>query len=143
MDGLDDTTSYPDADITAAIERAEELIDRYTGTSWVYRSFGVTLSGNGRRTIQLVDLVGRPVLYPQTLTAVTIDSAAVSGTSAWGLFPEGLIVRGSGTFPIGTVGRNVRIAGTAGLTSAAPKDIAWCARTIARQYLLDLLQPGP
>lgn len=143
MEDMGDASAIADDLITEAIDYAEELIDRFTGTSWVYKAFSVTLSGNGRHSIILRDDEGRNVLYPRTLTSVTIDGEAVADTSSWAFFPEGIIMRDEGVFDATFPGRNVVIAGTAGLTSAAPNDIAWCARTLARQYILDLVSRLP
>lgn len=146
LDNLSDATTWPDATITEAIEWAEELIDRYTGTSWVYKAFGpVTLSGKGGASILVRDDEYRPVLFLQTLTAVSIDGTALTAPdwADWGLYPSGKIIRDSGNFPVDTPGRNVVISGTAGMTSVVPKDIAWCARTIAAQYAKDLVSRVP
>lgn len=145
LDNLSDDTTWPDATITAAIDYAEELIDRYTGTSWVAKAFSVTLSGRGGGSILLRDDELRPVLFPISITAVTIDGTTLSAGdwTGWGLYPSGKIIRDSGSFPVSTVGRNVVIAGTAGATTSAPKDIAWAARTIAAQYAQDLVSRVP
>lgn len=142
LEEMSDTSLIPDATITEAIAYAEELIDRFTGTSWEHKTFTVTLTGNGAGTIRLADDEGRPILYPQTLTSVTVDSVAQT-TTAWALYPEGHIVRDEGSFTSTHPGRNVVVSGTAGITSAAPEDIKWCARTIARQYILDLVGRVP
>lgn len=143
LDGLSDTDVFPDATLQAGIDFAEELIDNYTGTSWVAKTFTITISGRGARLILLRTDEGRPVLYPKTLTSVTIDGTLVADTSAWGLHPEGTLIRDSGVFTCSTVGRNVVIVGTAGLTTVAPEDIAWCARTIAGQWAIDLVSRVP
>lgn len=145
LDGLSDSTTWPDATITAAIEWAEELIDRYTGTSWTAKAFTVTLSGRGSNSILLRDNEGRPILYPLSLTAVSISGVAlVAGDwTAWGLYPHGRIIRDSGSFAHTTAGRNVVISGTAGKETVCPKDIAWCCRTLAAQYALDLVSRVP
>jgi len=142
-DGMDDITVFPDATINEAIDFAEELIDRYTGTSWVYKAFTVTMSGNGRRSLLLKDDESRVIINPRTLTSVEVDGVAVASVAGWGLHPDGVVVRDSGVFDSSTVGRNVVIVGTAGLTDVVPKDIAWCARTLARQYALDLVSRIP
>ena len=145
LDNLSDATTWPDAVITDAIEWAEELIDRYTGTSWVAKTFTVTMSGRGGGTILLRTDEGRPVLFPRSITAVTIDGTALtSGDWAnWALYPTGKIIRDSGNFPSSTTGRNVVITGTAGATTVAPNDIAWCTRTLAGQYAQDLVSRVP
>lgn len=142
LDGLDDSAVYSDATVNEAIDWAEGLVDRYTGTSWVAKAFSATLDGTGTARIRLVDDEGHPILYPQTITSATVDTVAQT-TTGWVLRPEGVIVRDSGTFATATGGLNVVIAGTAGITATAPDDIAWCVRTIARQYLLDLLSRVP
>ena len=145
LDNLSDDTTWPDATITEAINWAEELIDRYTGTSWVAKAFTVTLSGRGGGAILLRDDESRPVLFPKTITAVTIDGTSLSPAdwTGWGLYPSGKIIRDSGSFPVSTAGRNVVISGTAGATAAAPNDISWCARTVAAQYAKDLVSRVP
>jgi hypothetical protein len=142
LDGLADESVYPDATLTQAIAWAESVIDRATGTSYEYKAFTVTLDGSGGSRIRVIDEDGQPVLFLRTLTAVTIDGVALEDDPAdwagWALRPEGVIVRDSGVFPTATVGRNVVLAGTAGQTSTAPAPIAWAARTLARQWLVDL-----
>jgi len=145
LDNLSDATTWPDATITEAIEYAEELIDNYTGTSWIHKAFTVTLDGKGGRAILLRNDEGYPVLFLRTITAVTIDGVSLSPAdwSSWGLYPSGKVIRDSGSFPWATEGRNVVISGTAGVTSAAPKDISWAARTVAAQYAKDLVSRVP
>lgn len=145
LDNLSDETTWPDATITEAIEFAEELIDRYTGTSWVAKAFTVTVSGRGGGSILLRDDEDRPILFPVSLTAVSIDGTALDAAdwADWALYPSGKIIRDSGNFPVSTTGRNVVISGTAGATTAAPKDIAWAARTLAAQYAKDLVSRVP
>lgn len=137
LDGLGNTSAYPDETLSAALVYAEDLIDRYTGTSWEHKTFTLTVGGTGSDTLALVDEEGRRVLFPRTLTSVTIDGDA-QDTTGWALFPEGLIIRPSGTFKWTSPGLNVVVVGTAGATSTAPEDIQWAARTIARQFALEL-----
>jgi len=143
IDGMDDTDTFPDATVNEAIAYAEELIDRYTGTSWVYKDFSVTCDGTGTRSIILRDDEERIVLNPRSLNNVTVDGVVVASVTGWGLHPDGRVVRSEGVFDTSTVGRNILIEGTAGLTSVAPADIAWAARTLARQYALDLVSRIP
>ena len=143
VDGLSDEATFPDATITEAIDWAEELIDRYTGTSWVYKAFSVTLSGNGRRAIRLTDDEGHPVLYPRSITTATESGVSIADFSGWALFPDGLVVRDDASWGSSSVGRNIVVAGTAGFSVSAPEDIGWCARTLARQYAIDLVSRIP
>jgi hypothetical protein len=131
MDGLADASLYPDEVLTEAIAFAEELIDFYTGTSWVHRPFTVTFEGHGSSSVTLRDDQGRMVLFPRTITSATQDGVAQT-TTDWALYHDAHLVRGSGIF-LGTI----VIEGTAGITAEPPHDIRWCARTIARQYAFD------
>jgi len=135
---MEDVTVILDAHITDAIDYATELIDHFTGTSWEAKAFTTTLTGNGKDHILLRDVDGRVILYPQTLSSVTIDSVAQT-TTDWALYPEGLIVQDStgGGFTFTAPGRNIVVSGTAGITSTVPEDIQWCARVIARQNILE------
>lgn len=137
LDGMNDTTTYSDADLTSAISQATILVDRYTGTSWEFNTFSVTLSGNNSTCIRLRDYEGRTVLFPQTITSCTIDGDAQTTTN-WALHPHGLVERDTGTFGYTRPGRNVVIAGTAGATSSAPDDIVWATEVLARHYALGL-----
>jgi len=144
LDNIDDggPAGYTEEELQEGIDNATVVIDRFTGTSFEYKPFTVTLDGNGSHEIQLVDLEGWPVLFPQTLTSATTNDAdgntTTETTTSWKLHPGGLIIRDAGTFTETTTGRNVVISGTAGVTSVAPADIAWACRTLARQHVLDL-----
>jgi hypothetical protein len=131
VQGLDDVSIYPDAVVTEAITQAEELIDAYTGTSFTYKTFTVTLDGTNDSIIRV------PKLFLRTLTSVTVDGAAQT-TTGWALRDDGTIERAEGTFTYTRPGLNVVISGTAGVTSAAPTEIAWAARTLAIGNLLQL-----
>lgn len=140
-----DATLIDDALIDAGLAYAEDLIDDYTGTSHgavgtaAYKAFTVTLDGTGVNWIRLRDPDhGGTLMFPRSLTAVTIDSVTVaSGVfSAWALKRHGIVVRGDGTFPTSTVGSNIVIAGTAGMTDAPPERVARAAKLIAREYAL-------
>lgn len=129
LDGLSDSSVYPDATLTEAIDYATALIDGYCGTSFEAKSFDVTVDGSGCARLRL------PLLYPRTLTEVRIDGTVVT-TTGWMLRPEGIVVRPDRTFPRGDL--NVRVVGTAGVTTAASPEVAWAARTLAAQYARDL-----
>ena len=139
MDGMSDSTNYPDDDITDGIAFAKTLIDEYTGTSWEADAFSLTIDGSGTARLTLEDPYdGRRILFPRSITSCTIDGTSQT-TSGWTLFPEGFVLRDEDTFTYTWPGRNVVIAGTAGITTSAPDDIAFVARTLARQYVIDLI----
>lgn len=134
-DGMDESvvTAAMRAD---ALAYADELIDKYCGTSFTHKAFSVTLDGNGKRGIDT------GILFPQTLTNVEVDSVAQT-TTGWGLHDDGLIVRDEGIFATNIVGRNVLVEGTAGYSAVAPAGIEWVALTIARQHILDQVSRIP
>lgn len=131
LDGLADVSVYPDAVLQDGIDYATELIDGYCGASFEAKSFSVTLDGNGRMAI----VTG--VLFIRTITSVTIDGIAQSAADFVGR-PDGVVVWKGGYFIAQPWGQNVVIAGTASFTTTPDEDIKWAARTIARQYALDL-----
>jgi hypothetical protein len=140
MEGMSDVVNFTDADIETAIEFADMLIDEYTGTSWEVKSFSLTLNGSGRSRLTLADpFDGRRILFPRSITSCTIDGVAQTDMATYALFPEGYVIRDEDAFTYNHPGMNVTIAGTAGCTTSAPVDIAWCSRTIARQYVIDLV----
>ena len=143
MDGLGDSSVHSDALLTTAISMAKAVIDRATGTSFgdvttpAYDAFTVTLDGSGSRSIRLVDVEGRPVLFPRTVSSVTIDGVADSGIT-YVLKREGIVIRSSGAFTVGSDGgQNVVVVGTAGVANTPPADVAWAARAIARNWALN------
>lgn len=146
LNGLGDSAVHSDADLDEAILYAKTVIDRYTGTSFgdvttpAYDAFTVTLAGNGGRSIILRDLEGYPVLFPRTITSVTINGVADSGIT-YGLDPSGKVTRSDGTWEHDDPqdgGLNITVAGTAGAYDDPPADIAWAARSIARYWTLNL-----
>lgn len=136
-------TTYPDAALTEGIAWAEQVIDDACGTSFEAKAFSVTVAGNGTAAVRATHADGFPVLHIQSITSCSVDGVAVADVSGWAGWPDGLVRRDSGVFTVPTVGPNVVLAGTAGVTAAAPVDIAWAARTLARQYVLDLESKVP
>lgn len=149
LNGLGDSAVHSDADLDEAILFSKTVIDRFCGTSFgdvttpAYDTFNVTLDGNGSRRIRLADVEGRPVLFPRTITSVTIDGVADSGIT-YVLNPSGWIQRSDGVFSVGSDGgQNVVIVGTAGVYQSPPADITWAARSIARYWALNLQSRMP
>lgn len=140
LEGLEDESVFPAEVVAEAIAYADLQVDTITGTSWEHKPFSRTLTGSGRRDLFLPGLV-----FPRSLTAVTIDGSALDPAdwAGWVFQEEGYVVRDSGVFPSTWPGQNVTVEGLAGATPSAPVDIAWCARTLARQYLLDLVSRVP
>lgn len=131
LDGLSDTAVYPDATLTSGIAFATDLIDDYCGTSFEAKAFSVTRDGTGRIDLYL------GVLFVASLTSVLIDGSSVP-VGSFLARPEGVLVRTDGIFTPSLYGLNVIVAGTAGATATPAEEIKWAARTIARQYALEL-----
>jgi hypothetical protein len=132
IDKLDDVDFFPDYVVESALRQADELIDRYTGTSFTHKPFTATLTGNNTRTLLL------PVIFPRSLTSVSYlgDELAEADYSSWALFDDGRVVRSAGLFRYLVPGQNIVIAGTAGATDVPPEAIVWCARVIATNILI-------
>ena len=137
LEGMLDSSAFPDAAITAAIDEVEPAIDDHTGTSWVHKAFTVTLDGNNHAAIVAKRDDGSRITYPRSVVSATIDDVAVADVSGWKVRPEGVIWADNATFVYTIPGRNISITGTAGYTSAAPPDIARAAGLWARQILID------
>ena len=138
-DDVSDVATFPSALVTTSIVFAEELIDEATMTSFEAKVFTATMTGDGSCRLRLTDAdIGRWIVYPRSITAVTIDgtSQASSVWAKWVLDPLGIVTRDTGTFPTTTTGRNITIVGTAGRTTTVPKLIKLAAELIARDYLL-------
>jgi hypothetical protein len=131
LDGLADTTVFPDATLQDGIDFATELIDGYCGTSFETKNFSVTLDGSG----SFVQATG--VLFIRSLTSVTIDGVAQT-LSDLVYANDGTLRHKNGYFPSWWWGQNVVVAGTAGVTAVAGPRIKWACRTIARDYCLNL-----
>jgi len=147
LDGLGDVTVHSDALLDEAILMASNTVDRATGTSFgdvttpAYKAFSVTLSGTGSRKIRLIDEEGYPILYPRTISSVTIDGVADAGIT-YVLGSTGYVVRSSGAWDSSADGGyNIVVVGTAGLSSDASTDaladLRWAARSIARNWVLN------
>jgi hypothetical protein len=147
LDGLGDSTVHSDALLDEAILLAKNTVDRATGTSFgdvssaAYDAFTVTMSGNGGRCIRLVDVEGYPILFARTISSVTIDGVADSGIT-YVLHPDGRAIRSSGSWSVGSDGgQNIVVVGTAGVADDASvdalADLRWCARSIARNWVLN------
>jgi hypothetical protein len=145
MNGLGDPNVFPDADLQEAADLAKVIIDEYCGTTFgdvtspAYDSFTVTLDGNGSHRIRLVGFDGNPVLFPRSITAVTVEGVARTGVT-FVLQPSGTVQLSDGIFDASSDGgQNVVVSGTAGFSQAPPLDIQVAARAIARHYALDLV----
>lgn len=145
MNGLGDSGVFPDADLTEAASLAKVIIDEYCGTSFgdvttpAYDAFSVVLDGNGSNRIRLLRVDGSPVLFPRSITSVTVDGEVRSGVT-FVLQPSGTVQLSDGIFDASSDGgQNVVIAGTAGVADSTPLDIQVAARAIARHYALDLV----
>jgi hypothetical protein len=131
LDGLADAAVYSDPTLQQGIDYATDLIDGYCGTSFEAKPFNVTKDGNNSISLY----VG--VLFLRSLTSVTVDGVAQTlGDIVYR--PEGVIVHKNGFFTWQPWGQNIVVQGTAGVTTTPTEEIKWAARTIARDFCLNL-----
>lgn len=139
VDGLGDSNVFSDALLAEAAAFAKVKIDQFCKTSFgdvesaAYDSFTSVVDGNDSDTVVLKDATGGTIMYPQTITSVTIDGVADSGIT-YVLTPTGHVRRSEGCFDSADHGRNVVISGTAGASDTPPVDIQVAARAIAADY---------
>ena len=149
LNGLGDAAVFSDAELDLALDIGKETIDDYCGTSFgdvtaaAYDTFSVTVDGTGRDRVTLRDDSGSVVMFPRTVTAVTVDDVADGVGVTYVLRPSGVIVRSTGVFSYDDAGRNVTVTGTAGFTDSPSQSIRWAARSIARFWLLSLQSRVP
>ena len=136
---LQNETSFPDADVTEALEFAKGQIDRYTGSTFgnietpAYDPFDVEVRREMNACLRLVDDDGFSVVFPRTIdTATRQDTAEALDVSAWTWSRTGVV---DGAHP--PYGVWLRITGTAGRMDRPNADIEWCAAVIARNHLLN------
>lgn len=129
LDGLADTTAYPDATLQDGIDFATELIDDYCGTAFEFKAFDSFVFDVDTGSDLFLD-----VLFIQTITSVKIDGTLQTGYT-FKVRPWGVVKFTNLSFPFDAT---IEVVGTAGFSATAPKRIAWAARTIARDYALNL-----
>ncbi len=134
-----ETDTFTAADVVEAISYATAIIDDYTGTSFVQRYHRDVLNGTSTDTIRVT------AMFPETLLSVTIDGTAVSSSklNEVALFEDGTLVRKSDVFTFTQPGNGVAIEYEAGVSTTAPADIRWAARTLARYHLLEQVSRIP
>ena len=130
LDGLDDETLFPDSALNDAIAFAEELILDYCGP-WAPTSITLTFQGSG------TDVVTLGISGVRSLDTLTVNgTSAISGASVtW----EGVLTLADVAYADDLIVATV----TAGYQATAPERLSWAARTIARQYVLDLARRTP
>lgn len=137
MDGMGDAVAYPDPWLVDAVAFATETIDTYCGTSFEVAPFtAVTSSPMTGTKYFLLEGPRGLILFPRSITSATLDGGALTRT--WTLHPEGWVQADSSV----SRGR-LTLTGTAGFSEVAPVSIRWAARTIARQYVVDLVSRIP
>ena len=140
MDSISgESATFSAADVVEAIAYATAIIDDYTGTSWVQRYHRDVLNGTDTDTINV------PEMFPTKVLSASIDRTALSSAKIdeIALFDDGSLTRKSNVWTYTHPGNKVIIEYEAGATTAAPPDIAWCARTIARYHLLEQVSRIP
>lgn len=131
LDGLSSTADYPDADLTEGIAWATELIDDFCGPM---EPKNVTLRLAPPETSAI--FTGLEGL--RSVVSCTADGNALT-TAAWKVSPDGWV------YPSVSLGAyySLVLVVSASPHDAAPSRIKWAARTMARQYVLDLKNRTP
>jgi len=128
---VDDTTLYPDADVTAEGEAVQALVERVCATSFV-----------ARETVEVLDGTGTGCLTLKTPYVLSITSVVINGITATDQFTvdAGILERrAAGTF--GTIGwpagrRNVVVTYDAGYATAPPADLKRAMLRAVRNQLI-------
>jgi len=142
QDGLSDTTIFPVSVLEDAIRWAEDTIDKYVGVPFTLRYNRERITGDGSADIKLRQL------FPYRILGVKENgtSAASVVWADWTLYDSGAITKDEGYFesPATTnlAGRNIELKYEYGY-QYPPDDIAWCARTLARYYCIELFNRMP
>ena len=140
MDSISgESSTFPASDIVEAITYATSIIDDYCGTSFVQRYHRDTLNGTSTDTIRVAQM------FPKTLLSATIDGTALSGSklNEVALFDDGTLVRKSDVWTFTQPGNKVVIEYEAGASKSAAADLRWCAKTIARYWILEQVSRIP
>lgn len=131
IEGLSDTQMFPDESVQEAIVYAEDLIADYCGTMFVARAGSVDFISRAQ------DFILTPEVFPTEVLSATANDDPLD-VSDWGVREWGEIETDS-LLPFG---QRIKVSYVHGLTPT-PSGIRWAARTIARQYLLDLVSRIP
>lgn len=94
-------TAKTDKQLTEARTWFEDIAETWCGVAFVPRYGRDVLNGTGSSGLQLSNRL------PRTILSAKVDGVAQSGTATWDLYDSGVIVRDSGTFPVGR--RNIEI----------------------------------
>ncbi len=134
-----ESSTFPAADLVEAIAYSTELIDNYVGTSFVQRYQRDVLNGTDSQTIRATQM------FPTTLLAASIDGTALTSSEITdtALFEDGAMMRKDDVWAYTSPGNKVLIEYEYGVGKAAPADIAWCAKTLARYWLLEQVSRIP
>ena len=128
-----ETSAFPAADLVAAIDYATQIINDYTGVSWVQRYHREVLNGTNAQTIRVSQM------FPTTLLSASIDGTAFTAQEKTdtALFEDGTMQRKSGIWTYTNPGGKVIVEYEAGVGTVAASDIRWAARTLARYHLVE------
>ena len=140
MDSISgESATFSAADVVEAINYATELIDDYTGASWVQRYQRDVMNGTNGQTIKVRRM------FPQTLLAASVDGTALTSDeiSDVALFENGQLTRKDKTWTYTEPGNLVVIDYEHGVSASAPPDIRWAAKTLARYHLLEQVSRIP
>jgi hypothetical protein len=134
-----ESSTFPAADLVAAINYSTAVIDDFCGASFVQRYQRDVLNGNNDQTIRVTQM------FPETLLSASVNGTALSASevSNCALFEDGSITRKDSVWTFTEPGNLVVIEYEHGAGTEAPEDIRWCARTLARYHLLEQVSRIP
>jgi hypothetical protein len=90
-----------DAQLIEARQWFEDIAESWCGVAFVPRYGRDVLDGSGSEKLKLSHS------HPRTILSAKVDGVAQTGTATWDLYDSGVIIRDSGSFPVGR--RNVEI----------------------------------
>jgi hypothetical protein len=114
-----ESATYTLSDLVNSISYATEVIDSYVGVPFVYRYHRDVLDGTNHQDLKLTKM------FPQVILAGSIGGTALTATQISNLnkYKSGVIRLKDDVWAF---------------NNPPPPDISWCARTVARFWLLEM-----
>ncbi len=134
-----ESSTFPTADIVRAINQAEQVIDDYTGVSFVYRYHRDVLDGTNTTDLRLTHM------FPQTVIAGSIAGTALTATQISNLnkYESGVIRLKDDIWEFENPGGKCIVDYEAGVSKTPPEPISFVAKSLARHTLLELISRIP
>ena len=129
-----ESATYTLSDLVNSISYATEVIDSYVGVPFVYRYHRDVLDGTNHQDLKLTKM------FPQVILAGSIGGTALTATQISNLnkYKSGVIRLKDDVWAFNNPGGQIKIDYEYGSSKTPPPDISWCARTVARFWLLEM-----